>query len=100
MDQSTRGSSAMPDDFLAKFRSRFQGVLILAGGMTRARAENLIAAGRIDMAAFGEPFIANPDLVARLQNDWPLAASNRALHYGGGAEGYTDYPAYDGRAAA
>ncbi|MEM5275407.1 alkene reductase [Cupriavidus taiwanensis] len=100
MDQSTRGSSAMPEDFLASFRRRFKGVLILAGGMTRARAEALIAAGRIDMAAFGEPFIANPDLVARLRNDWPLAASVRALHYGGGAEGYTDYLAYDGRAVA
>ncbi|MNT36029.1 N-ethylmaleimide reductase [compost metagenome] len=68
--------------------------------MTRARAEDLIADGLIDIAAFGEPFIANPDLVARLENDWPLATSIRSLHYGGGAEGYTDYPTYDGRAAA
>ncbi|MNT55099.1 N-ethylmaleimide reductase [compost metagenome] len=100
MDQSTRGSSATPGDFLARFRRRFTGALILAGGMTRARAEQLIADDLIDIAAFGEPFIANPDLVARLENNWPLASSDRAHHYGGGAEGYTDYPAYDGAAAA
>jgi 2,4-dienoyl-CoA reductase-like NADH-dependent reductase (Old Yellow Enzyme family) len=48
----------------------------------------------IDLAAFGEPFIANPDLVERLHNDWPLLKPDRALSYGGGAKGYTDYPTY------
>lgn len=94
MDQSTRGSTATPADFLAKFRAHYKGVLILAGGMTRVRAEKMIDAGLIDIAAFGEPFIANPDLVARLRNNWPIAESDRAIHYGGGAHGYTDFPAY------
>lgn len=71
-----------------------QTTLILAGGMTRDRAEKLIADGVIDLAAFGTPFISNPDLVARLQNDWPLAQPDRATFYGGGAKGYTDYAAY------
>lgn len=68
--------------------------LILAGGLTRARAEQLIDAGLIDLAAFGMPFISNPDLVARLQHGWPLAEADRSRFYGGGAEGYIDYPAY------
>ncbi|SEQ98500.1 2,4-dienoyl-CoA reductase [Sphingobium sp. YR768] len=68
--------------------------LILAGGMTRERAEKLIGDGVIDLAAFGTPFIANPDLVARLKNDWPLNMPIRSTFYGGGAEGYIDYPAY------
>lgn len=68
--------------------------LILAGGLDRARAEQLIDAGLIDLAAFGTPFIANPDLVARLQNGWPLNTPDRTTFYGGGAKGYTDYPAY------
>ncbi len=68
--------------------------LILAGGLDRERAEQLIAAGLIDLAAFGTPFIANPDLVARLQNGWPLNTPDRATFYGGGAEGYIDYPSY------
>jgi 2,4-dienoyl-CoA reductase-like NADH-dependent reductase (Old Yellow Enzyme family) len=94
MDQSTRGSTATPPEFLARFRARFHGALILAGGMTAERAEEMIDAGLIDIAAFGEPFIANPDLVARLRNGWPIEQSDRALHYGGGAHGYTDFPAY------
>lgn len=70
--------------------------LILAGGMTRERAEALIAEGLIDLAAFGQAFIANPDLVARLRNDWPLNPADRSTYYGGGAEGYIDYPSYSG----
>jgi len=70
-------------------------VLILAGGMTRERAEQHIADGLIDIAAFGEPFIANPDLVARLRHGWPLAPADRDTHYGGDAHGYTDYPTFD-----
>ncbi|WP_342249134.1 alkene reductase [Sphingomonas sp. OTU376] len=94
MDQSTRGSTGTPPDFLAKFRTHFKGTLILAGGMTRERAEQMIDAGLIDVAAFGEPFIANPDLVTRLRNRWPIAESDRTIHYGGGARGYTDFPVY------
>lgn len=97
MDQKSRGSSALPPEFLARFRAHYDGTLILAGGMTRARAEALLAHGQIDMAAFGEPFIANPDLVDRLRNGWPLSEPDRALHYGGAAHGYTDYPTYEYR---
>ncbi|WP_239015772.1 alkene reductase [Novacetimonas hansenii] len=69
--------------------------LILAGGMTRERAETLIADGTIDLAAFGQPFISNPDLVARLQNGWPLATPDRATYYGGDTKGFVDYPAFE-----
>jgi 2,4-dienoyl-CoA reductase-like NADH-dependent reductase (Old Yellow Enzyme family) len=103
MDQKSRGSTAIPLAFLSRFRERFKGVLILAGGMTRERAQQHIANGLIDIAAFGEPFIANPDLVARLRNGWPLAQADRDTHYGGDAHGYTDYPTFDSsvtRAAA
>lgn len=68
--------------------------LILAGGMTRERADALIGEGVIDLAAFGQPFISNPDLPARLQNGWPLAEPDRATFYGGDAHGYIDYPPY------
>jgi 2,4-dienoyl-CoA reductase-like NADH-dependent reductase (Old Yellow Enzyme family) len=101
MDQSGYG---MPGDgagvsvseliqrLLRAFRQRLPGTaLILAGGMTRARADSLIADGTIDLAAFGQPFIANPDLVVRLQNGWPLTEPDRTTYYGGGAHGYIDY---------
>ncbi|WHS30563.1 alkene reductase [Brucella sp. NM4] len=71
--------------------------LILAGGLDQARAQRLLDAGLIDLAAFGQPFIANPDLVERLRNNWPLAEPDRATYYGGGRAGYVDYPPYAGR---
>jgi len=68
--------------------------LILAGSMTRERAEALVEDGTIDLAGFGQPFISNPDLVARLRNGWPLAQPDRATYYGGDARGLIDYPPY------
>jgi 2,4-dienoyl-CoA reductase-like NADH-dependent reductase (Old Yellow Enzyme family) len=68
--------------------------LILAGGMSRELAEESIDDDVIDLVAFGAAFISNPDLVARLQNDWPLSPANPATFYGGGAEGYVDYAPY------
>lgn len=58
----------------------------------RELADAALANGA-DIVAFGRPFIANPDLVARLKVNAPLNEVNRATLYGGGAEGYTDYPA-------
>ncbi|MEG1696177.1 MAG: alkene reductase, partial [Acinetobacter sp.] len=46
--------------------------------------------------AFGKLFISNPDLVERLKQGLPLAELNPSTLYGGGAEGYTDYPNYTG----
>jgi 2,4-dienoyl-CoA reductase-like NADH-dependent reductase (Old Yellow Enzyme family) len=68
--------------------------LILAGGMTRERAEALIGEGTIDLAAFGKLFISNPDLVARLRNGWQLSPADASTFYGGDASGYIDYPPY------
>ena len=39
---------------------------------------------------------ANPDLVERLRNDWPLATAERKTYYGGSDIGYTDYAAMPG----
>lgn len=68
--------------------------LILAGDLTRERTQQWLDAGLIDLAGFGQPFIANPDLVARLENDWPLAEADRETYYGGGAKGFIDYAPY------
>jgi N-ethylmaleimide reductase len=45
-----------------------------------------------DLIAFGRPFIANPDLGARLRQGGPFNTPERATFYGGGDAGYTDYP--------
>jgi N-ethylmaleimide reductase len=77
-------------------KTAFGGPVILAGGYDRARAEAALRAGEADLVAFGEPFIANPDLVQRFKLDAPLAQADRATYYAGGARGYTDYPAHGG----
>ncbi|KIO76578.1 NADH:flavin oxidoreductase [Pedobacter lusitanus] len=92
MDQKSRGSFAIPDGFLERFRANFEGIIILAGGMNKEISEKYLEKGLIDLAAIGEAFIANPDLADRLKYDYELALPNRDLHYGGGALGYTDYP--------
>jgi N-ethylmaleimide reductase len=51
------------------------------------------AKGLIDAVAIGRPFIANPDLVARLRHGKALAVAPHEAYYGGGAQGYTDWPA-------
>ncbi|MBC7729873.1 MAG: alkene reductase [Microbacteriaceae bacterium] len=61
-------------------------------GYDKALAEKAIADGA-DLVAFGKLFISNPDLVRRLQENAPLNELDKATMYGGGAKGYTDYPA-------
>lgn len=94
IDQRPAGGRLLDIDFLTAFRARFRGTIILAGGMTQKHADELFERDLIDLAAFGQPFIANPDLVARLQNGWPLTAPDPNTYYGGGAEGYLDYPRF------
>jgi N-ethylmaleimide reductase len=94
MDQLSKGSHALPDGFIERFRSWYDGVIILAGSMDRELSERLINADTINIAGFGEPFISNPDLVERLQNNWELTPPNRNLHYGLGNHGYTDWETY------
>ena len=94
MDQASRGAPAMPEGFLAKFRAAYDGMLILAGGMTREKSDVMIAEELIDMAAFGAPFISNPDLVERMRNNWPLTPANPDTYYGGDNRGYLDWTCY------
>ncbi|WP_336083411.1 alkene reductase [Nocardia sp. SSK8] len=57
----------------------------------RAAADRLLAAGA-DLISLGRPFLANPDLVARLRTGAPVTAFRDEYFYGGDATGYTDYP--------
>lgn len=45
-----------------------------------------------DLVPVGVWALANPDLVERLQTGAPLNEANPATFFGGGSEGYTDYP--------
>jgi 2,4-dienoyl-CoA reductase-like NADH-dependent reductase (Old Yellow Enzyme family) len=58
----------------------------------RDSANAAIEAGKADAVAFGKAYIANPDLVERLQLGAPLNAPDPSTFYGGDGKGYTDYP--------
>ncbi len=61
-----------------------------------ATPENLdqdVKSGLADLVPVGKMALANPDLVARLQKKAPLNEANPATFFGGGAAGFTDYPA-------
>jgi len=82
---------------LAEFREHYSGVIIGNCGYTKETAEERLADGHADIAAFGRPFISNPDLVERLENGWPLTPyDDMALWYTPGTKGYTDYAPFAG----
>jgi len=75
-----------------QLKQAFGGVYIANERMTKASAEQLLASGEADAVAFGQLFIANPDLPRRFQLDAPLTAPVPETFYRPGPEGYTDYP--------
>ena len=91
------GATRGPRDFaafdFAALRKAFSGFYMGNNCYDRALAVAHVESGDADLVAFGRPFISNPDLVERLRRDAPLALANEKTFYGGGAEGYTDYPA-------
>lgn len=74
-----------------ELKKRFGGVFIANQGLTAETATQLLAS-YADAAAFGVPFIANPDLVTRFKHNAPLNEPRPELFYASGAAGYTDYP--------
>jgi N-ethylmaleimide reductase len=81
-----------PDALLPALRPHVKGALIAAGNLTLESASAALDSGLIQVAVFGRPFIANPDLVARFASGAPLAAPREDLFYTPGPEGYSDYP--------
>jgi N-ethylmaleimide reductase len=87
----------MPAAFKEALRIIFHGTLIYSGKYTVERAEDALAKGWADLIGFGRPFIANPDLPYRLQNNLPLNQPVREQFFGGGKAGYLDYPTVNGK---
>lgn len=85
----------MPVEFKEAYRKAFSGTLIYTGKYTKERAEKALEKGWADLISFGRPFIANPDLPYRLENNLPLNEPDRTLFFGGGIKGYLDYCFYN-----
>lgn len=98
VDHSAMGApkpdAATVQQVCRNFKAAGGKAVILSGGYDRERAENDITNGSADLIAFGRPFIANPDLVQRLNVNAPLNAADMTTFYTPGNVGYTDYPTY------
>jgi N-ethylmaleimide reductase len=77
----------------AQMRSSWPGIYVANGGFDGPSGEEAIQSGRVDAIAYGRHFIANPDLPRRLQLRTDLNEPDIKSFYGGGAVGYTSYPA-------
>ena len=90
------GGSRAPEDGpsfdYAALREGFKGAWMINNGYGPADGMDAIASGKADLLAYGRLFISNPDLVRRLREGAPLNALQADTLYGGGAEGYVDYP--------
>ena len=92
VDHSAMGAPPLPAGFKVRMRAAFNGLFILSGGFNHGSAETALADERADLVAFGRPFLANPDLVSRMEEDAPFNVPDMATFYLPGPKGYTDYP--------
>ncbi len=77
---------------LETLRAAYNGTLIVCGGYDQNRAEDVLAKGLANAVAFGQLYIANPDLAERFKLNAPLNTPDVSSFYGGTEKGYTDYP--------
>ncbi len=87
-------------DLVQALRKEFGGVVIANDGFgsvtTKESAQAILDEDLADAVAVGRLYIANPDLPQRWASNSGLNEPNPATFYGGGAEGYTDYPTLAG----
>lgn len=96
VDHSAMGAPQVPASIKKAFRDIYNGKIILSGGYDLARAEQDIENKSADLIAFGRPFINNPDLVYRLQNNKQLSTNlDMKSFYTPDEKGYTDYPLFE-----
>jgi 2,4-dienoyl-CoA reductase-like NADH-dependent reductase (Old Yellow Enzyme family) len=73
-------------------KREFGGAFIANQKLTLETGEMLLGKGEADAIAYGQLFIANPDLPLRFAKHAPLNMPDPETFYAHGAEGYTDYP--------
>lgn len=79
-------------DNFALVKQHWRGNLILNNELTADTAAQALGQGQAEAISFGRDFIANPDLVERLDKGVALSSYNPSLLYTEGPAGFTDYP--------
>ena len=75
-----------------KLRELYSGNWITNGGYNLDSGMSALESGYADLVMYGVSHLANPDLMERFRTGAPLNEPKPDLFYGGGAEGYNDYP--------
>jgi N-ethylmaleimide reductase len=81
-----------PRDVMGTFGTLTKHLVMANGGYNRETGEQELEKGIAKMISYGVLFLANPDLPKRFELNAALNQPDRATMYGGGAQGYTDYP--------
>jgi N-ethylmaleimide reductase len=91
--QNSKGSSEADLAMSAHLRTLWKSLYVVNGGYDGPRGEQALRTGHADAIAYGRTFLANPDLPRRLRLGAALNEPDPKTFYGGGAAGYTSYPA-------
>ena len=91
--QNSKGSTEKDLATSAHLRTLWKSLYVVNGGYDGPRGENALRTGHADAVAYGRAFLASPDLPRRLQLGAALNEPDPTTFYGGGAAGYTSYPA-------
>jgi len=92
VDHSSMGAPKVPDSLRRALRRVWPRTVILSGGLDRSIAESALRDAKGDLFAFARSFLANPDLVERMERSLPLTTPDPSTFYTSGPKGYTDYP--------
>ncbi len=91
----TRESVGGGERLSPALKRAFGGPIIANEEFSRDQAEAVLQSGEADAIAWGQLFIANPDLTRRLQLNAPLNTPDSSTFYASGPHGYTDYLTLD-----
>jgi N-ethylmaleimide reductase len=83
------------EDEIELFGRKIRQAVIANAGYDKASAEAELEKGIAKLISFGKLYIANPDLPERFEKNALLSEPDRATMYGGGEQGYIDYPCCD-----
>jgi len=76
-----------------RYRPIYNGTIIINGGFDQEKGNAVLESGNADLVAYGKPYISNPDLAERFEQNLPLTDWNQDTFYTPGTEGYLDYQA-------
>ncbi len=92
VDHSSQGAPEVSEAIKMKIQKSFGGNIIASGGLDKEKAELILEQQKGDLVAFGQAFLANPDLVNKFKKDLPLNQPDYDTFFTQGERGFTDYP--------